>query len=230
MYKLLIDAGTSWSKVLELYTDEDELRHNYLDEIRHYITDSYGIFTDKEGNSFKGRLYLFPSSLLSKIQILFDIATGHMIKNKVKTGGKYENEIISLACGAKKILNVLGDYTIIDLGSRDIKWVKFKEGKYKDLDWNGNCGSSTGATVEMLCKFYNVDPNKIEIQKEKIPITCGVFAMEKIMDLIASDIPAEIAVAKYMHGIAFNTWNFAGKPEKVYFSGGFWIINVLWNH
>jgi activator of 2-hydroxyglutaryl-CoA dehydratase len=144
-----------------------------------------------------------------------------MVKNHIKRDGNYENEVIALAYGAKKLLNNPDNAIIVDLGSRDIKWVQFKDGKYKDLDWNTNCGSATGATVEMLCKFYNVDPAAIEIQKERIPVVCGVFAMEKIMDAIANDIPAEIAIAKYIHGIAYNTWNFARQPKKIYLSGGF---------
>ena len=29
------------------------------------------------------------------------------------------------------------------------------------------------------------------------------------------------AIAKYIHGIAFNAWNFAQKPDTIYLSGGF---------
>lgn len=146
-----------------------------------------------------------------------------MAKNKIKQDGKYQNEMLSLAYGAKKLLSEkeLEDATIVDIGSRDIKWVRFINGKYKDLDWNGNCGSVTGATVEMLVKFYNVDVSILVPQEEKIPVTCGVFSMEKIMDDIASNISPDIAIAKYINGIAYNTWNFAGRPQKLLLSGGF---------
>lgn len=226
MTKLLIDAGTTWSKVLELFQDQEDLVNSSLNQYVHIInqykfeTDDKS-FVDKDGNALNGRMFLFPSSLLAKTDILFDYATGHMIKNRVKSDGCYENEVISLAYGAKKILTDSENATIVDLGSRDIKWVKFKDGKYKDLDWNGNCGSVTGATVEMLCKFYNVDPVNIAVQKDRIPVICGVFAMEKIMDAIAFNTPAEVAVARYIHGIAYNTWSFARRPEKIYLSGGF---------
>lgn len=164
-----------------------------------------------------------PSKELNSLNINFDAATGHMAKNRLKPDGTYQNEMLSLAYGAKKILSEenLQDATIIDLGSRDIKWVRFIDGKYKDLDWNGSCGSVTGATVEMLSKFYNLDVSEIPAQKEKIPVTCGVFAMEKIMDEIVCNVPAEVAVAKYIHGIAYNAWNFAHSPGKIYLSGGF---------
>jgi len=216
MHKLLIDAGTTWSKVLELFDDDSEIKSSLLN------TDSeITKFKDNNGNLLQGRISLFPSKELQKLNLLFDNATGHMVKNHIKPEGSYENEVIALAYGAKKILNNPQNATIVDLGSRDIKWIKFKDGKYGDLDWNGNCGSATGATVEMLCKFYDIDVSSIEVQKERIPVTCGVFAMEKIMDLIASDIQAEIAIAKYIHGIAFNTWKFAGQPDEIYLSGGF---------
>lgn len=226
MNKLLIDAGTSWSKVLELYKDQNDLNNSaliqYSDIIKEYTlnTEPKELY-DQKGNSIMGRTYLFPTKILSKINILFDHATGHMVKNRIKPDGNYENEVIALAYGAKKLLNNPDNAIIVDLGSRDIKWVHFKDGKYKDLDWNSNCGSATGATVEMLCKFYNVDPSKIDIQKERIPVICGVFAMEKIMDAIANDISADVAIARYIHGIAYNTWNFARQPDKIYLSGGF---------
>jgi activator of 2-hydroxyglutaryl-CoA dehydratase len=216
MGKLLIDAGTTWSKVLELYENDSDVQ----DSIFNSDTD-IAIFNDVNGNTIKGRISLFPSKLLHKLDIHFDKATGHMVKNHIKPDGVYENEVIALAYGAKKILNNPQNATIVDLGSRDIKWIKFKKGKYCDLDWNGNCGSATGATVEMLYKFYDIDPSLIEVNNEKIPVTCGVFAMEKIMDLIASNTPAEIAISKYIHGIAYNTWKFAGQPAEIFLSGGF---------
>lgn len=223
MYKLLIDAGTTWSKVLELFEDKSSLKSSplssYIDNL--LVVSSQNDFKDKNGQSLKGRLSLFPSKQLYKLNTLFDKATGHMVKNHIKPEGTYENEVIALAYGAMKILDNPQNATIVDLGSRDIKWIKFKNGKYSDLDWNGSCGSATGATVEMLCKFYDIDPADIAVQKEKIPVTCGVFAMEKIMDLIASGAQAEIAISKYIHGIAYNTWKFAGQPDIMYLSGGF---------
>ena len=224
MNKLLIDAGTSWCKVLELY--QDDFDNSPLNNIAQILDENClnidkTVFVDKDRQSINGRTFLFPTKLLSKVNILFDSATGHMVKNHIKPDGNYENEVIALAYGAKKLLNNPDNAIIVDLGSRDIKWVQFKDGKYKDLDWNNNCGSATGATVEMLCKFYNVDPAVIEIQKDRIPVVCGVFAMEKIMDAIASGLSAEIAIARYIHGIAYNTWNFARQPDKIYLSGGF---------
>jgi len=241
MTKLYIDAGTSWSKVLEVYENENDLINSPLLAICHPECNEGSVkheavskgWTDfsAENKSHQNdsnreerkRFFLFPSKLFASVDIKFDGATGHMVQNRIKQGGMYQNEMLSLAYGAKKILSEedLKDATIVDIGSRDVKWVKFVDGKYKDLDWNGNCGSVTGATVEMLSKFYGVDTAKLLPQKEKIPVTCGVFAMEKIMDDIASNIHADVAIAKYINGIAYNTWNFAGNPNKIYLSGGF---------
>ena len=92
---------------------------------------------------------IIPSLELKKLDIVAKNATGHSI---VKTES-YENEVVALANGAKKYLNE--DYVALDVGSRDIKWVKFKNKKFKDMDWNTACASATGATTEMLLKFYN---------------------------------------------------------------------------
>ena len=45
--------------------------------------------------------------------------------------------------------------------------------------------------------------------------------MEKIMDSISAGIKPAEAVSKFVHGLAYNAWNFAKRPEKIYLSGGF---------
>lgn len=220
MPKLIIDAGTTWSKIFEIYEKNEIFSQNF--QLNKFAHDSNNyIFRDSDKNIINGKIYLIPSRELNKMPIYFDGATGHMAKNKLKPDSKYENEIIALACGSKKLIAELNDATIIDIGSRDIKWIKFQNGKYKDLDWNGACGSATGATLEMLYKFYDLNNLNIQPNKEKIPITCGVFGMEKIMDLIANGTNPADAIAMFIHGLAYNTWNFAKNPEKLYLSGGF---------
>ena len=131
----------------------------------------------------------------------------------------YENEVIALIQGFRK--KVSEDTIILDMGSRDSKWAQFKEAKFKDLDWNSSCSSSTGATIEMLLKFYNVKVDDLKVSDEKYVITCGIFGLEKIMDDIANGSEAEVAISKFIHGIAFNAWNFAKRPKTLYLSGGF---------
>ena len=158
---------------------------------------------------------IIPSRELKKLNIIAKKATGHSI---VKTE-EYVNEVVALAMGAQKYLN--DDYTVLDLGSRDIKWIKYQDKKFKDMDWNTACASATGATVEMLLKFYDVSINDLKYTEEKYSITCGIFGLEKIMEDVSKGEEANIAISKFIHGLAFNAFNFAKNPEKICISGGF---------
>ncbi len=142
--------------------------------------------------------------------------TGHNLFN---VSDIYENEVVALAKGAKKYLE--DDFVVLDLGSRDIKYVQYKNKKFKDMNWNNSCASATGATVEMLLKFYDVKPDELQYNPEKYSITCGIFGLERIMDDIANGLDAPCAISKFIHGIAYNAWNFAKNPDKLCISGGF---------
>lgn len=211
MINIVLDAGTTWSKIIEL-------NHSNL-------MSDYKEFLVKE-DEYK-KYYIMPSSNLKNIGFKFDKATGHMSKSLIRSESDYENEIIALVQGFKKYVN--DDSIILDLGSRDSKWVKFKDSKFKDLDWNSSCSSSTGATIEMLLKFYNLKEKDLVEVDDKYVITCGIFGLEKIMDDIASGGSSKVAVSKFVHGIAHNAWNFAKKPEKIYLSGGFCSNNCFVN-
>lgn len=203
MINIVLDAGTTWSKIIE--NKDSNLMVSYQDFL----------VKEQEGKKY----YIIPSSELKNIDFIFDKATGHMSKRLIRDEKDYENEIIALVQGFRK--TVEDDSIILDLGSRDSKWVQFKEGKFKDLDWNNSCSSSTGATIEMLLKFYNLKANDLTFNEEKYPITCGIFGLEKIMDDIAKGSNPNEAISKFVHGIAYNAWNFAKKPDKMYLSGGF---------
>ena len=142
--------------------------------------------------------------------------TGHNLFNIPKI---YENEVVALAMGAKKYLE--DDFVVLDLGSRDIKYVKYENKKFKDMNWNSSCASATGATVEMLLIFYDVKLDELKFTDEKYAITCGIFGLERIMDDVAKGVRANIAISKFIHGLAFNAWNFAKNPKKICISGGF---------
>ena len=73
----------------------------------------------------------------------------------------------------------------------------------------------------MLLKFYGVKAEELAFNDEKFAVTCGIFGMEKIMDSISAGVKPSEAISKFVHGIAFNAWNFCKKPEKIYLSGGF---------
>ena len=162
--------------------------------------------------------YVIPSSkireIIEKNKITINKSCGHMSNST-------ENEIIALANGFRKSEYDWKNSLILDLGSRDAKWVRFKNGKFKDMDWNTSCASSTGATIEMLLKFYGVNASDLIFNSEKYTVNCGIFGFEKIMDDISNGTSSDVAISKFIHGIAFNAWNFSKKPEKLYLSGGF---------
>ncbi len=189
---IYLDAGTTYSKII---TVDEEFDSNYL-------------IKQKDNKNY----YIIPSSKINKLTLNIKKACGHMANAD-------ENEIIALANGCKDYID--SNATILDLGSRDAKWIRFKNSKFHDMDWNTSCASSTGATVEMLLKFYNLKREDLEFNEEKFAVTCGIFGLEKIMDDIANGSDAKSAIAKFVHGIAYNAWNFAKKPEKIYLSGGF---------
>ncbi|MBQ4123975.1 hypothetical protein IJD44_09720 [bacterium] len=213
---IVLDAGTTWSKIIEKNSS------NLMNEFSSYLV--------KTENDLK--YYILPSALLKNINFKFDKATGHMSLSMLNSKDDYENEVIALIQGFRK--KIKEDSIILDMGSRDSKWAKFKNGNFKDLDWNNSCSSSTGATVEMLLKFYNINVKDLDFQKEKYTITCGIFGLERIMDDIAKGNEAKIAISRFVHGIAYNAWQFAKKPQKIFLSGGFCenkcFINSLSNY
>lgn len=190
---IYLDAGTTYSKII---TDEKQFDDEFF--IKQEGTLSY---------------YILPSRIIKAQNIVPTRSCGHM-------SNASENEIIALAQGAKK-RDISSNATVLDLGSRDAKWIKFKDSKFHDMDWNTSCASSTGATVEMLLKFYGVKAEELAFNDEKFAVTCGIFGMEKIMDSISAGVKPSEAISKFVHGIAFNAWNFCKKPEKIYLSGGF---------
>ena len=190
---IYLDAGTTYSKIIS----DDK------------IIDDFYVWDEGTGMFY----YILPSKMVREKNIIPTRSCGHMVDAT-------ENEIIALANGAKHY-DIDSDATVLDLGSRDAKWIKFKEGKFHDMDWNTSCASSTGATVEMLLKFYGVNSEDLKFNEEKFAVTCGIFGMEKIMDSISNGINPSEAISKFVHGIAYNAWNFAKQPEKIYLSGGF---------
>ena len=190
---IYLDAGTTYSKIIS----------------ENKIFDNSFCLKNYDGKYY----YILPSKIIKEQNIIPTRSCGHMVNAS-------ENEIIALANGAKK-LDIEPNATVLDLGSRDAKWINFKNGKFHDMDWNTSCASSTGATVEMLMKFYDVKPKDLKFSEEKFAVTCGIFGMEKIMDSISDGVKPSEAISKFVHGIAFNAWNFAKRPDKIYLSGGF---------
>lgn len=208
MSKFYLDAGTTYSKIIGVNSPTRALSLKGGGTV-----DDFFLFQKDTKN-----YYIILSKMLKELDIQFEKICGHMGLVKCFEN-KCENEIVALANGCSG--RVDGNSTVLDLGSRDAKWIRFKDGKFKDMDWNTSCASSTGATVEMLLKFYDINSEELAFNPIKFPVTCGIFGLEKIMDDVSRGAEPAEAVSKFVHGIAYNAWSFARKPEKLYLSGGF---------
>jgi activator of 2-hydroxyglutaryl-CoA dehydratase len=155
--------------------------------------------------------------LVRREDLFFDVATGHSGKKRCRI---YKNELIALAEGS---LSLVGDedFSVVDVGGRDVKFVRFTGRKVKKLDWNLACGSSTGATIELLGNYYEVEFDSLKASPDWINVTCGVFGMEKVLEHVSTGTLPEDAVAMFIHGMVRNVFNFSGRPEHLYLSGGF---------
>ena len=168
-------------------------------------------------NLADGEVAILPTRQVLRDQTLrFEVATGHLGRDRAL---RYENELIALAQGSLKLVPE-HDFTVVDIGSRDTKFVSFHGRKLRKLDWNQKCGASTGFTLELLAEYYDIDFNKLPVTDERIPVTCGIFAIEGIFETIIRGESVEKALAAFIHGIAFNVYNFVQRPDMLYVSGG----------
>lgn len=145
-----------------------------------------------------------------------DLATGH---NGKRFGGRYLNELTALARGAEALIPE-PSYLILDCGSRDIKYIRYRDGQLQDMGWNAECGASMGFTVELLERYYNLDFRRLPVPDKSFSVTCGVLGLSDIFDAITSGTDEAEAVARFVRGIAINAYRFAGSPAKLYLSGG----------
>lgn len=145
-----------------------------------------------------------------------DIATGH---NGKRHASLYVNELTALARGGNALIDA-DNYTLLDCGSRDIKFIHYDQGKIKNMGWNTECGASMGFTIELLERYYNLDFTKMQVPASSFSVTCGVLGMSHIFDAVVNGASEADAVAKFVKGIALNAHNFAGSPETIYLSGG----------
>jgi activator of 2-hydroxyglutaryl-CoA dehydratase len=145
-----------------------------------------------------------------------DIGTGH---NGKRHCHHYVNELTSLARGGISLIQE-ESFTLLDCGSRDIKYVAYNGGKIEDMGWNAECGASMGFTIELLEKYYGLDFATIEVPATSFSVTCGVLGMSHIFDAVVSGSSEIEAVAKFVKGIAINAYNFANRPKRIYLSGG----------
>lgn len=144
------------------------------------------------------------------------IATGH---NGKRFSDHYVNELITLARGGEALIEEK-NYVLLDCGSRDIKFIRYENGKLKDMGWNSECGASMGFTIELLARYYDLDYNQLPVPERPFSVTCGVLGMSHIFDAVVSGASENEAVARFVKGIAVNAYRFAGSPEVLYLSGG----------
>ncbi len=155
--------------------------------------------------------------LTKRPRVVFDVATGHGGRNRCR---EYRNELIALAEGGLSLVDE-DDFSIVDVGGRDIKYVQFENRKVKKLDWNLACGATTGATVELLGGYYDINFNALQPAESWIAVTCGVFGMERVLEKISMGVSPEECVAMFIHGIVRNVFDFVGRPSHLHLSGGF---------
>ena len=143
-------------------------------------------------------------------------ATGHNGRRHCR---HYVNELTALARGGLRLIQE-DSYTLLDCGSRDIKFVRYQQGRLADMGWNAECGASMGFTIELLEDYYSLDFKSLAVPKSSFSITCGVLGMSHIFDAVVKGASEAEAVAKFVKGIALNAYNFCKRPDKLYLSGG----------
>jgi len=145
-----------------------------------------------------------------------DLCCGH---NVVGRGGKIVNELVALARGALRLTDS-NDFVVLDVGSRDTKFVKIKDRRYDACDWNSSCGALVGFTIEMLGRYYGLDFAAISPEREAPASTCGVFGISAMFDRIITGSSPEQAVALFVRSSLQAIHAFCGRPKRVLLSGG----------
>ena len=145
-----------------------------------------------------------------------DLATGH---NAGRRSKKNINELTALAKGGKKLIQE-PDFVLLDCGSRDIKYVRYRDHEVVDMGWNAECGASMGFTIELLSRYYDINYDTVPLPTTGFSITCGVLGMSHIFDAVIAGTSETEAVARFVRGIARNAYRFAGSPDHLYLSGG----------
>ena len=163
------------------------------------------------------RVRVVPTRALARTDRRFDWGTGHTARAR---SARFENDLISLSKGALALVDE-DDFTVLDLGSRDAKLVRFARRRPVKLDWSVGCAAATGATVEMLGKFYELDFSRVPETDDWSSVTCGTYAVERVLDAVSAGEPVERAIGRFVHGLARSSFEFAGRPERLYLSGGF---------
>ena len=148
-----------------------------------------------------------------------DVGTGH---NAELLARRAVNELTALARGARRLLEPRGErsFVVLDVGSRDMKYVRWREGGVARLDWNTSCGALTGFSLELLGRHFGIDFASVAPASEPLPLACGLIGIERLFDLIAGGLSAAEAIARFTRGLALSAHRFAGRPDRLFLSGG----------
>ncbi len=161
-----------------------------------------------------GERRLLPTKDVDGVRVA--VATGH---NARQRGQRHVNELIALAHGARRLISER-DFLVLDVGSRDIKYVQMSGSDLTHMDWTTTCGALTGFTLELLGRYYGIDYEAIAPSPHPVPVTCGVLGMEQLFELVAGGVSESEAVARFARGIALNAHRLIGEPARFYLSGG----------
>jgi len=145
-----------------------------------------------------------------------DIATGHGAR---RWAPRHVNELIALAQGGRRLIRE-SEFILLDVGSRDVKFVHMRDDELLDMDWTATCGALTGFTLELLGRYYGIDYGSVEPAEKSVPVTCGILGMEQLFELVSGGASESEAVARFARGIAANAHRFIGEPKHFYLSGG----------
>lgn len=148
--------------------------------------------------------------------LVADAACGHHAKGRAN---RIENELVALSTGAKAMVG-RDDFVVVDVGSRDIKRVTFRDGRYAGCDWNYVCGALAGFTMELLSQHCRLSYDEIEPSEEGLPVKCGVLGISALFDLVAQGENLRVAISKFVKGLAMNVYHFAGRPQTLFLVGG----------
>jgi len=158
-----------------------------------------------------------------KSDMRFDIACGH---NARLRADRVVNELVALEKGSRRTIGN-GSFLVVDVGSRDIKYVKMKDSKYEEMDWNALCGATLGFSIELLENHFNVKTSGLKKATESLGVTCGVLGIAKIFDKIAEGCTINNVLASFVKGIADNVYRFIDEPDFFYLSGGLCDNNLF---
>jgi activator of 2-hydroxyglutaryl-CoA dehydratase len=145
-----------------------------------------------------------------------DLATGNNARLRSKAS---INELIALFEGGLRSVKE-DDFILVDIGSRDLKYIKVADRKVKEMDWSTSCGTLTGFTLELLASYFSIDYGTLAPSTRRDPFTCGLLGIERLFERLANGSSVEDAVSAFTHAIALNAFNFIGKPDKFFLSGG----------